>query len=59
MQRRLTGLFVLALFVIPGCAPQLIKKVQPDAYIASLDENVMVFGHISGFENGEEKGIYF
>lgn len=55
MQKNLTVLFLLALFVMPGCAPRLIKKAPPDTSIASLGEDILVFGRISWFENGGEK----
>lgn len=55
MQKNLTVLFLLALFVMPGCAPSLIKKAPPDTSISSVGKDVLIFGRISWFENGEEK----
>lgn len=55
MYRKFILIPILFLFVLSGCSPQLINKASPDTSIASLNENILIFGRINWFENGEEK----
>ncbi|MEE9614528.1 MAG: hypothetical protein V3W31_06180 [Thermodesulfobacteriota bacterium] len=55
MQRKFIITLLIFLFALSGCAPSLIKKAPPDTNIASLGENVLVFGRIRWFDNEKEK----
>ena len=55
MLRKFIIISLIFLFALPGCVSRMtVKKVPPGSSLASLGENLLIFGRIRWIQNGEE-----